>query len=117
FLPLLERVLLYSDKVRRIVLGRRIRTFPLREREFFDARGMHQPGKTVISFDAARFVINPVRLLVLPGELLLRSPGSRPHRRVVDGDGVFERVRTGACPAFDQMQSLARALVIGLRTE
>ena len=71
----------------------------------------------IVAFDAARLVVEPVVLVALPRELLLGSPGPGPHRRIFDRHGIFERIGTGAPPALDQMKVLARALVVGLRTE
>src|SRR5262245_4991295 len=70
-----------------------------------------------VSFDAARLVIDPILLLVLFAELLDDRPGPRPHRRVLDGRLVFKRVGPGPRPALDQMQVLARAAIVVLRTE
>src|SRR5258705_8192034 len=78
---------------------------------------MQQPRQAIISFEAARLVINSVLLLALLGEFLLGGPRTRPHRRIFDRDGVFEGLRPGARPTLDQMKILARALIIGLRTE
>src|SRR5439155_10246799 len=78
---------------------------------------MQYPRQTIISFDATRLVVDPVVLLALPAELLLGGPWPRPHGGIVDRDNVFNRVRPNPSPALDQMQVLARALKIGLRTE
>src|SRR6266702_7425736 len=95
----------------------RIRTSSLRKGELFEASSMQQPREAIVSFDAARLIINSVRLVALPGELLLGGPWPCPHCRIFDGHGVFERGWPGARPALDQVQVLARALIIGLRTE
>src|SRR5262249_43630920 len=53
----------------------------------------------------------------LPRVFLLHGPRPRPHRRILDGHGIFERGRARARPPLDQVQVLARALEIGLRAE
>src|ERR1700720_2998713 len=116
-LMLLQRIIFNTHKIRGVVFCRRMRTSTLRKGELFHARSPHQPRETIVSLDAARFVIKSVFLVALPGELLLDGPWPRPHRRIFDGDDVFERGWAGARPAFDQVQVLARALKIGLRTE
>src|SRR5262249_28847253 len=78
---------------------------------------MQIPRETKVSFDAARLIVNPVRLVALPGELLLGGPGPGPHGRVFDSDLVCERGRPRARPALDQMQVLARTLKVRLRAE
>src|SRR6266849_5978962 len=99
------------------VLGCRIRTSSLRKRELFEAPSMQQPREAIVSFDAARLGIYSVLLVALPGELLLGGPWPCPHRRIFYRHSVFERGWPGARPALDQMQVLARALIIGLRAE
>src|SRR5258708_16019203 len=83
----------------------------------FLARVLHHRGKAEVSFNAAWLVINSVFLVALPGELLLDGPRTRPHCRIFDSDDVFQRARGGPRPALDKMQVLARAPIIGLRTE
>src|SRR5262249_54740812 len=56
-------------------------------------------------------------LLALSGELLLDGPWPCPNGRVFDGDLVGEAIGAGPRPALDQMQALARASIIGFRTE
>ena len=51
-----------------------------------------RPGRPIVSFDAARLGIDPVLLVALPRELLLHGPRPRPHRRILDGHHIFERV-------------------------
>ena|SRR6266849_2971619 len=75
------------------------------------------PGETIVSLDAAWLGIEPVVLVVLLGELFLDGPGLSPHGRIFNGDDVFERGWPGPRPALNQVQILARALKIGLRTE
>src|SRR5262245_38275942 len=70
-----------------------------------------------VSFDAARLVINPVFLFVLFGELLDDRPGTRPHGWICKCRDVFKRGWPGASPALDQVQVLARAAIVGFRTE
>ena len=113
----LQRIVVNARKSDGGVLGRRIGTASLRKGAVFHARAHAAvPGRPIVSFDAARLVIDPVFLVALPGELLLDRPWPRPHRRVFDGDLVVERVRPGPRPALDQVQVLARALKIGLRS-
>src|SRR5205823_15052250 len=89
------------------VPGCGIRTPPLRKEEFFQAPSMQQPREAIISFVAARLVIDSVLLVVLPGELLLDGPWPRPNRRIFDRDRVFKRAWPSARPTLDQMQVLA----------
>src|SRR5215471_1051779 len=100
-----------------MVPGCWIGTFSLRKRKLFRATAPQYPRQAIVSFDAARLVIKSVRLVTLPDELLLDRPRPRPHRRVFDGHLVFERGRSGPCPALDQVQALARPLKIGFRAE
>src|SRR5216683_1334660 len=99
------------------VLGLRIRTSSLRKGEVFHARSTQQPREAIVSFDAARLVINSVPLIALLGELLLHGPGLSPHCRIFDGHDIFERGWPGPRPALDQVQVLARAPIIDFRTE
>src|SRR6516165_12015201 len=101
----------------RAVPGCGIGTSSLRKGEFFQAVSAQPPWEGIISFEAARLVINPVLLIALLGEILLDRPRPGPHRRVFHRDLVRERSRPGARPALDQVQVLARALIIGFRTE
>src|SRR5260370_16084007 len=78
---------------------------------------MQQTREAEVSFDAARLVINSVRLIVLPGELLLGRPWPSPHGRILDGDLVCKRCSPGPRPALDEVQILPRALKIGFRAE
>src|SRR5438105_4923534 len=84
---------------------------------FLFAVSTKQSWETIVSFDAARLSVYSVFLVVLQNEFLFGSPGPHPHRRVFDGHNIFKGGRTGSRPAFDQVQILARALEIGLRTE
>src|SRR5258708_2254736 len=70
FSLLLERILFNADKIRGVVFCRRVGTSPLFEGEIFCARCQHHRREGVISFNAARFVINSVLLVTLLGELL-----------------------------------------------
>src|SRR6516225_385998 len=63
--------------------GARIDPSSLREGEVFHAVPMKQPRQTEVSFDAARLGIDPVLLVVLPGELLLGGPRFRPNSRIL----------------------------------
>src|SRR5262245_50716896 len=78
---------------------------------------MQNPRHTIVSFDATRLVVDSVLAVALPAEFLLDGPRPCPHRGIVDRDDVFEGVRPNPGPALDQVQVLARALKIGLRTE
>src|SRR5438105_14826180 len=78
---------------------------------------MQQPWETEVAFEAARLGINSVLLVALPAELLLDGPGLGPHGRIFDRNLVGERLRPGARPALNEVQVLARAKEIGLRTE
>src|SRR5712675_1047451 len=106
-----------ADKSRGAVLGGRIRALPLRKGAVFCARSTQQPREAIVSFDAARLVINSVRLIALLGEFLLYGPGLSPHGRIFDGHDVFKRGRGGPRPALGEVQVLARAPIVGLRTE
>src|SRR6266404_3121452 len=106
-----------ADKGRGAVPGGRIRALTLRKGAVFHARSTQQPRKAIISFDAARLVINSVRLIALLGEFLLYGPGLSPHGRIFDGHDVFKRGRGGPRPALGEVQVLARAPIVGLRTE
>src|SRR5580692_3319597 len=94
-----------------------VRASSLRKGALCHASSMQHTRKAVVSFDAARLLINPIFLIALPGEVLLDRPWPRPHGRVFDRDDVFERSWPGACPALDHMQILARPVIIGLRAE
>src|SRR5260370_18976027 len=100
-----------------VVLGCRIRTSSLREGQLFHAPPVQQPWEAIVSFDAARLVINSVLPVALLGEHLCNFPWPRPHGGIFDRHDVFERGRRGKCPALDHLQVLARALKIGLRAE
>src|SRR5262249_23608520 len=78
---------------------------------------MEQPREAKVSFDTARLGIKPVLLVALPGEFLYHGPWSGPYCWIFDGDPVFERCRARSRPALDQVQVLARALKIRLRSE
>src|SRR5882672_11864704 len=112
-----QRILIKQKAALYGVPGCRIGTSPLLKEGLFRAPAMQQPRQAIVSFEAARLVINSVLSIALLGELLFDGPRTRPHRRIFDRDGVFERVRPGPRPTLDQMQILARALKIGLRTE
>ena len=93
----------------------RVRTASLRKGDFFSAPTVQQAGQAEVALDAARLGVEPVFLVALQREFLLDGPGLRPHRRIRDRHDVGERLRPGPRPALDQMQVLARALIIGLR--
>src|SRR5262249_1341164 len=96
-------------KARRVVVSQRIGTLSVGELLVLEARRFHHRRKADIPFVAARLVVNPILLIALFRELLLDRPRPHPHRRVLDRGGVFERVWTGPCPSFDDMQIFARA--------
>src|SRR5262249_22317157 len=81
------------------------------------ASSSEQSGQTEVSIVAARFVVDPVRLVALLRILLLDRPGFRPRGFVFNCDAVLDSVRTGARPSFDQMPVLARSHEVGLGTE
>src|SRR5262249_22204525 len=89
------------------VFGCRIGASTFRKGEVLNARSAQQPREAIVSFEAARLVIDSVLLVALLGELLLYGPRPRPHRRIFDGRDVFERVWPGPRPALDQVQVLA----------
>src|SRR6267154_1687714 len=117
FLALLQRILFNAHKICGVVFCCWVRTSSLRKGEVFHARSQQQRRERIVSFDAARFVIRFVLLVALFGELLFDGPWPRPHGRIFDRDDVLERGWPGPRPALDQVQFLARALKIGLRTE
>src|SRR2546423_14039417 len=66
---------------------------------------------------ASRLVVDPVRLIALPGIFLLDGPWFRPRGCIFYCDGVLERVWARACPAFDQMAVLAGCHEVRLGAE
>src|SRR5215831_7289424 len=114
---LLQQRIRIIDSAGCVVLGQRIRTFPLRKGNVFQARRLHQGRKAYISFDATRLVVDPVLLIALFRELLLDGPGPRPHGPILDGHGIVERGWAGPGPALDQVQVLARAAIVVLWAE
>src|SRR6266853_74578 len=88
----LQRIILGARNARGAVSCRRVGTSSLRKGELLHARSTYQPGKGIVSLVAARLVINSVRLLALPDELLGDRPWLRPHGRILDGDHVSEGV-------------------------
>src|SRR5713101_4491058 len=68
---LLQRIPFNAHKIRGGVFCGRIRTSALRKGELFHPRSTHLPRKTIVSFDAARLVVDSVFLVALLGELLL----------------------------------------------
>src|SRR5215469_6990163 len=108
FVSSLERIGLDADKIRRIILGRRVGAKSLRKREILDTRRLQHRRKRIVAFDAARLVIDAVRLLALLGELLAHRPRPRPHGGVLDGHDILERAGAHARPALDQMHVLPR---------
>src|SRR5262249_38985842 len=114
---LLQRILLNGQPRPYAAQGPRIRASSLRKSTLLCAPSVQQPRQAVIPFDAARLVVDSVLLAALPGELLLGGPGLGPHGRIFDRDLVGKRLWPGARPPLDQVQVLARAKEIGLRTE
>src|SRR5262249_4835298 len=85
--------------------------------ELFRSPPVQQSRQTMVSFVAARLRIDSVLLVALQDKVLLRCPRPHPYRRILDGDSIFERVRTGPGPPLHEMPILARSQEIGLRTE
>src|SRR4029450_6421130 len=56
-------------------------------------------------------------LLILPGHFLLHSPRFRPRRRILDGDGILDRLGVDAWKALHQAQVLSRRLEAELGRE
>src|SRR6266850_4120183 len=71
----------------------------------------------VTSVGAPRFLVDPIRLIALPGKFLLDGPWSCPRCRIGHRDDVLDRVSTGAGPAFDEMQVLGGSLEVDLAVE
>src|SRR5580704_8256988 len=114
--PLLQRVGIEAAGL--VAVPRpRIDAFPLRKGLFFQAPAVQQPRQAIVSFDAARLVIDPVLRLVLFDELLLGGPRPGPGVGIVGRDLIFKRGWSGPRPALDEVQVFARPLEIGLRTE
>jgi hypothetical protein len=65
-LTLPQWIIFDTHEIRGIVFGCRMRPATLLICDFFGARSAHQAGMTVISFDAARLGVEPVRFLALP---------------------------------------------------
>src|ERR1041385_67828 len=100
---LLERILFHTDEISGVVLGGRVRAAALSIGELFHAGAKHQLRVTIIAFNAAGLVVDAILLLVLPGVFELGGPGPRPDGRIVNGDDILKRVRSGARPALDEM--------------
>src|SRR5580704_14391387 len=101
---LLQRIILSARDSRGVVCCRGLWSPSFRKGEVCQARSTQQPREGIVSFVAARLVIDSVFLVALPGELLLHGPWTRPHGRIFDRDRVFERGRPGPHPALDQVQ-------------
>src|SRR5262249_32458268 len=117
FSLLLQRIVFNAHEIRGVVLGRRVWATSLRIGQLFHTCTPQQPRMAIVSFDAARLVVEPVVLLALSREILFDGPGPGPHRRILDRHDVFQADRTGAPPALHQVKIFARALIVGLRTE
>src|SRR6478736_7222190 len=85
-LKLLQWIFFDAHEIRGDVFRCRVRTFSFRKVEFLRAQSVHQPRKTIVSFVAARLVIDSVLLLALLGEFLADGPWPGPHRWILDGD-------------------------------
>src|SRR2546423_13981501 len=72
---LLQWIVFDAHKIGGDVFGGGVRTFAFRKVELLRAQSVHQSRQTVISFVAARLVIDPVLLVALPRGLLLYGPG------------------------------------------
>src|SRR5581483_1650015 len=114
---LLQRIVFDADEIGSVIGGPWIRTLALSKGLFGHALSAHQTGGSVVSFDAARLVVNSVFRVALPGELLLHSPRASPDRGIFDGDHIFEGIGAGARPALDEVQIFARTLEICFGTE
>src|SRR5215469_8273058 len=99
------------------IVGGAIRAFALGKQRLFHPPSVQDSWQPEISLDAARLGIDAVFLVALFGEFLFHCPRMRPHRRVFDRHLIRQAPRTRACPAFNQMQILPRALKVRLRTE
>src|ERR1700674_185858 len=78
---------------------------------------MQQPRQALVPFDATGLGIKSVLLIALLREFLFESPRPRPYSRIFDCDLVGEGPWSGAGPALNQLQVLARSKDIGFRTE
>src|SRR5215467_1705334 len=112
-----QRIVLKAINSCGTVFCRWVRTTSLRKGKFFHARSTQQPRVAIVSFDAARLVIKSIVLIALLRELLRDCPWLRPHSRVFNCHHVFERSWPSPRPALYQMQVLARAQIVRLRTE
>src|SRR5437773_1685648 len=91
-----------------VVFRGRMRAAAFGERKVVGARAEQQAWQTVVALEAAGLGVEPVRLVGLPGEVDLDGPRLRPHRRVRDRHGVFERVLVETRPPLDEVQVLTR---------
>jgi hypothetical protein len=94
-----------------VILGRGIGTSAPRKGKVFDARRMQQSRKAIISFNAARLVVNPILSVALSGVFLLSRPRPHPHGRVFDGDDIFELRRPGQITASTFYPEIASSRV------
>ena len=81
------------------------------------AIALQETDHSQIALVTPRFVIDPIQLTVLPDQFHLRGPGACPRRRILDRDGVLERVGVTRGPALDEMQVLAGVLKVEIRFE
>src|SRR5580704_14876135 len=101
-----QRIVLKQETALDVVDRSRIGTSSLGKGELFNAPAMQQAWEAEVTFDAARLVIEAVLLLALLRVIFLGGPWPRPHGRVFDGHGVFDRCWRGARKALDDMQVL-----------
>src|SRR5262249_52343122 len=91
---------------------RGIRAASFLERSLHDASAHQYRRQGVIRLMTSRLIIDAVRRVALLLQLLPNGPRSGPRRRIVDGDGVLERVRVEARPPFDEVEVFVRALKV-----
>src|SRR5437899_7451430 len=95
----------------------RIRTSARRERTLLCARARKQRSHAEVPLVTPGLLIDAICLIALLVQLQLHGPRSGPRCRILDRDGVFERVRIEPCPAFNQMQVFAGSLEVRFRSE
>src|SRR6185503_21057119 len=95
----------------------RIGTALFGERAFLITRAGEQRHHPVVALVAPRLLVDAVRFVALLAVFLLDRPRPRPGGRILDRDGVLDRVRVEACPSFDEVQVLLGSLKVGLGAE
>src|SRR5580765_2681153 len=78
------------------------------------ARARQQADHPVVPFVAARLGIDAVIRVALPLHVVRHRPRLGPDRRILDCDGVAQRLGVDALPLLHQMQVLVSALIVGL---